>query len=835
MIVLAAIAILGSRGAAMQTRDALIRLDRTGAIASIVSRKTGKEYCASGQSSPLLCLSEHGHLILPSSAAFKGKEIDLVYPNGAKVKVLVSQEDRYLRFRLASIENRGNVDDVVWGPIRTNISKTIGDLLGVVRDGEWAIGMLGLDDNTIAGLPTDGEFAPMEYFVHSPDPGRFPIDPKFKEGQRFNIGGDGVNDVAFYSHPEEYFQMVFGNAATLEPGFGSMLAYHSRDRRKSYTHRLSLLPGFQGSRPRHQVTDPLPGVDFVGSEVALYACPDKDGLSVIQGIIRKEGLPHVENGGKWVRDPSGFKPDIAWYGPHDKLIEYADALGLKAVQDEGQGEYYANPADHWLGPRVHFADGRGLSYKEFTAEAGKHGIKYGLHTLCLFLQPGGCVDVSPSANPRLQTVLRTKLAKYLAASDTGIVVTDPSYLAEDGTWPMRDGSNTLRIGTELVHYGRISATAPWTLKGVQRGFAGTKAQVHRAGDEVSKLQMNCYNGFAPDMSLMLDYADYYAAVLAENGMEYIDFDGLESTLYQGHGYYTVRVFFRRLFDRYRKLSGGKELRVMGSCVFPGAWEYMGVCNIGGDANMFDPVQNRWGIEGKDVRNGFHNSYFAATFGIQSYRSDWTEYDAENLQAKSIGWNATYMLGLSQQAVEASGDKEAIFRSFRTWEDARALGLFSDAIKERLKDLRLKFHLERKGARQFELTPVTETRLKADSSPGEKEIEVRNEGKAQPLEFALRVGAPASRCTVTSPEGVLIDDAIRLESGQFVVVKGEKAYVADKFRKPLRDIHLLRPALLRPGQSKFGLRLENSSPSNGVPFEWTIWVHGKQTLLLSSKS
>ena len=94
---------------------------------------------------------------------------------------------------------------------------------------------------------------------------------------------------------------------------------------------------------------------------------------------------------------------------------------------------------------------------------------------------------------------------------------------------------------------------------------------------------------------------------------------------------------------------------------------------GAGNNMFDPVLNRWGIEGKDIRNGFGNSYFPVTLGGQDYHSDWTLYNAENLQAKAIGWDATFMLGLSEDAVEKSGEKAAIFRAFRLWEDARESG------------------------------------------------------------------------------------------------------------------------------------------------------------------
>lgn len=110
------------------------------------------------------------------------------------------------------------------------------------------------------------------------------------------------------------------------------------------------------------------------------------------------------------------------------------------MQDEGQGEHDANPADHWLGNRVGFSGGRSLCYQEFLAEANRRGIRYGLHTLCLFLQGGRCTDVAPVPSSQLQTVLRTKLARDLSDTDTNLVVTDLSWLAEDGIWPMRDGA-----------------------------------------------------------------------------------------------------------------------------------------------------------------------------------------------------------------------------------------------------------------------------------------------------------------------------------------------------------------------------------------------------------
>ncbi len=810
-----------------QTSQARIGIDGKGFITSLLSLESGKDYCPPGHPSPLLSLHEYGQpygdLLFPASATFDTRrhEITLKYPNGAAAVVKWGVTENYFRFQLDSLAPRGEVDNIVWGPLHTTVSGKIGDIIGVVRDDDWAIGMMGLDDNTIAGPPVDGDCYGMGYYIHSPDPKKHPLPPQYREGQWFNIGGDGVNDTAFYSHPEEYFQQVFGTGAKLEPEFGSTVVYHSRDRRKTYTNFWSLLPGFERSRPRHQVTDPL-DTDFMGSGVALYACPDEQGLATIEKIILAEGLPHPAIDGRWVRDPTANKPDIAWSGPHDKFVEYATALGLKSCQDEGQGEYYANPADHWLGKLVGFSGGKRMTYKDFTDSA--KGIKYGLHTLCLFLQGGRCADVTPVPSEHLQTICRTKLAKDISATDTNVVVIDPSFLGERGTWPQGDDSNYLRIGAEMLCYEGISESAPFMFRGIKRGHA-SKAVAHKAGEEVVKLQQNCYNGFCPDMNLMPDYADYYAKVMVENGMEYIDFDGLESTLYIGQGYYGVRAFFRRLFDTYGKLTGGKCPRVMGSCVFAGGWEYMSVCNVGGGNNMFDPVGNHWGIEGKDIRNGFGNNYFPATFGIQNWHSDWSVYDAENLQAKSIGWNATYMLGLNPDEVEKCGAKEAIFTAFRAWENARAGNVFTPALKNKLMDLDYKFHIEQTGTNRFIVYPVKEVRVSVSAGGDAKQVVLANPDAAQPLQFALQVDGAVDGCVVFLPDGAELKSEKGMEQGQFIICKGDQAWLADKFRKNIAKLSMTRAAMLPSGKSMLGVQLlaSGSAPVHGI---LTAWIVGK---------
>ena len=808
-------------GVTLKTHYTSLQIDATGAITSLRARTTGREYSPAGRPSPLLGLQKSDALLTPTEAKFikRGSdyEITLNYPGGITARLTATEKRDYLRLKLISLSPREGIDSVVWGPVHTTISGRIGDLIGVVRSTDWAIGMVGLDDNTIGGPPAESDFFQMGYYIHSLDPAAHPAPSPYREGQRLGVGGDGKNDVAFFSHPEEYFQFVVGNAARVEPEFGSSVSYHSRDRRKPYTFLFSLLPDFPDSTPKHQITDPV-DADYIGSAVALYACPDNRGLATIESIILSEGLPHITRDGLWIRDPRAEKPDLAWYGPHDRLIEYADALGLKAVQDEALGEYYPNPADRWAGKKIGFSGGRTSTVREFTDEAGKHGILYGLHTLCTFIQPHSS-DVHPIPNPHLQTVLRTHIATGISRTDTRITVTDPSYLAELGTWHGGPDGNVLRIGNELLTYGGISDAPHFTLTGVKRAQYGTSASAHAAGDELVKLQMNCYHGFVPDMKLLLDYADYYANLLNDGGMQYIDFDGLESTLYQNQGYFAVRSFFRRLFDTYARLSGGKYLRVMASATFPGGWEYESVGNVGGGSQNFDPVGNRWGVEGKDIRNGYGNSYYPGTFGIQSLSSSWSVYDAENLQAKSIGWNATYMLGLSEESVEKCGEKAAIFRQFRLWEDARATGMVTPALRRRLQDMSLKFHIEQHGPHAYAITSVHE--IHANLLGNGSTASITNPEHAQPLQMALRFPSGRTSVDIHLPDGSTLNTS-RIEKGQFIIIKAGKAFIADANRNRLSDLQLMALPILPSGASTLTL----SGTDTSAAVELTLWVLGK---------
>lgn len=693
-----------SKDITLKTKYASISINEKGFITSIKDVKRNKEYIAQGQSSPLLALHVWAkkQTFEPRSVAYNkaASEWTFQYENGSEAVVKITPKEQYFKMQLIDLKNRRGVDNVIWGPIKTTISKTIGELIGVVRDDHFAIGMFGLNDNTTTGLPANGDaLEMMHYYIHSPDPVKYPLPANLKEGQKFRIGGDGVNDVAFYSHPEEYYRMTCGNGAILEPSYGSYIVYHSRDRRKAHTISKTIDTDILfHTDPQHMVVDGLEGVDLLNSAVALYACPDKIALSVIETFVKNEGLPYVTDNGKWIKSPKNNRPDVAWSGIHDSLISYTKQIGFRGVQDEGQGggyaEYYYNPGNRLGGMKGKYANGKTEDIRLFGERLKKEGIAYGVHTLCEFIQTNSS-DVTPVPNKNLLKLFTVQLDRDVTPNDTIIVVKDTLYLNERGEYNV----NVLKIGDEIIRYKGVTKTRPYTLTGVERGHYKTFALAHKKGEDVSKLKANCYSGLMPDMILQDTYGRAYADLLNECSMDFIDFDGMESCLYQGHGYYSYKRFFRSMFDQAAK-HGNPYIRVMGAGPSEGNWLYMNTINLGGGNHMFNPETGNWGIEGKDMRYIFESSYMPGTFGIQGFPK--TAEVAHNLQCKAIGWGAQYMLGMSQETVEKNPEKFQIFKALKAWQTASEADVFTEKQKEAFKSTTDKFKVEQNSAKTWTL-------------------------------------------------------------------------------------------------------------------------------------
>jgi len=702
-----------------RTKWLSVHIDERGWITRMknISVRHGRELSPVDKPSPLLCLysSDQGKYYYPEHAVYDApsRRMSLSYGNGSTASVLIEPVDgQYLRMTLLSLSPRKDIDRIQWGPVHTGITNILGEMLGVARDtsaaGNFAIGLMTLDEVTTGGpANTQGDVGAFEYLIHSPDPRRFPLPRGLKEGQCFSIGGDGINDVAFYSHPEEYYRILYGNAALVDSVGRISVVCHAADRSKSREIYFSLMPKMEANKSVHQQLLPLPGVDFAGSRVALWGCPDTIALmTVIQHIVLTEGLPYPTQDGKWIKDPARYVPGIVWGGQYDSAISYAVQLGFKTMEGWNLGEFYPDRSDAGdICLKMPFYSGK-RSISSFTSLANKSGVSFGLHTLQNFLQHGISSDVSPEPNDSLCYLQKRTLVRSIAAADTIIEVDDPAFLNEVAGWEAHPAAaNIIKIGKELIHYEGVSEAAPYVLRRVQRGYWGTRAVAHEGGNVLYKLQTNCYGGLSPDIFLQDRYADYYADLFKKNGMNFIDFDGEEGMFYQGHGEYSVKRFYAALFAATRQ-RGMDSVRITGATLSGGGWHYHSAWNVGGGKNMYVAATRSWGIEGKDLRNVTYGNYFPRSFGGNfGLTPQSTAREYENIQAISVGQGVTYMLSLSEKEVESCPEKNAIFRVIRTWEEARAANAFPSEVLRELSDAANYFHLEKVDADSWDLYKV----------------------------------------------------------------------------------------------------------------------------------
>jgi len=687
-----------------------IHIDKRGFITSMknITVTPNREFSPAGKPSPLMCLYDSHKKIYyePNGARYNKatQSIALNYPNGSLAKILLVAKKKYFKLTLQSLSRRNGVDDVQWGTIHTNITNLFGEIIGVARDtseiGNYAIGMLALNDNTLGGTSeTIADAAPFQYVIHSPDARRFPLPANLHEGEIFSLGGNGISDVAFYAHKEPYYRILYGNTATVDDQGRISINYHSRDRSFKREVYYSLIPNMSVNTPNHIEVQPLPGVDYIGSSIALWGSPDSTALmDVVQNIVLSEGLPHPTINGKWVKDPAAFVPDAMTSGNLcDSIISYTFRLGFKAISLYDQGFLRPDRGNNG------YIDGKNFekkplkltsgnkSHKEFAEMAAKYGITIGRTSITNSLAPG-TKDASPVPSDSLCYQQQRLLAYNINAADTIITVDDPKHLEEIASWEGHsENLNIIKIGKELIYYKGVSDKKPYRLLNVKRGYWNTTPASHKALDTVDKLQVTInygYDGLIPNIDLQDKIAQYYADVSYINGLGYYDFDGQEFLFNNGQGYYSAKRFFRKMFERAAKY-GIPDIRFSGATLSEGSWHYQSIWNVGGGKNMYDADTREWGSstsEGKDLRDVTYSNYFPVGMGGNfPIKANSTVAQYEHIQAISVGVGTTYSLILNQKDVESCPRKDAIFKVIRTWEDARAANAFPRLIKKQLAD------------------------------------------------------------------------------------------------------------------------------------------------------
>ncbi len=656
----------------LRTREAAFSISAVGALSAINIH--GRDLLAAGQPAPLLSVRVDGEFHEPNRATWDagGKTLTLGFEGIDATAILaVRVRPTHMTFELAELRTPRHIELVLWGPYPIAIDDLVGEVVGVVRDGDCAVGIQALNPKTLGGYPSEES----------------------------DIEPDGVpaDDTGNYPGlPEELRkeQLWRGNTAT-HTAYGSSLQGYCRNRDRTRVienwgnEKFVALPYEDG------------GVD--GSKIALFACPASQALATLGEIEVAEGLPHPILDGKWAKISPGATESylIVDFGEStiDRAIDMTHRAGLKYL-------YHSSPFEMWghfkLKPAMfpHGWDG----FRDCVEKARQAGIGVGFHTLSNFITPNDPF-VTPLPDRRLARIGTSQLTADIDAVQAEIPIAEPEWFQK------KTDMSTVVIGEELVVYESVSAEAPWRLMKCRRGAWGTKAIAHKKGEGVGKLMDHSYKVFLTDASLSQEVARNIAAFCNRTGAVQLSLDGLEGNWSTGMGQYGRTLF---TVAWYNALQPERRGGVINDASNPGHFNW----HIATRYNWGEP----WyaGFRQSQTLYRLKNQLFytrnliPCMLGWFTLRAETTPENAEWLCARAAGYDAGFALATSfeSKANQNSGDAArmdekqlAILEVVKQWETARRLGAFPESVKPALQDVNREFHHVAVGPGEWDLVPA----------------------------------------------------------------------------------------------------------------------------------
>ncbi len=754
--------------------------------------------------SPLLQLVQDGEIQAPAVCEQEDRTeaLMLTYPNGTKIKVGVVVRDGYAVLEVLTIES-GSPDAVIWGPFRTCIGGSIGESVGVVHDGRFAIGLQVLNAKTVGGWPL--ELERLAYMA-----------PSYSEGDAPDPNGRRVSDNKFEYPVCTAWPTVDG---------GSALQAYARDRTKRSVRKAWNVPATE--------VLPFEGEDavIVGSGIALFGCPVEEVLETIEQIELGEDLPHPIIEGQWGKtSPAANQSYLITAFTEETIgeaVQYAKLAGLSYV-------YHPDPFEQW----GHFKLKRGSFPRgdeglRLCSEAARaEGVSLGIHTLSNFTTLNDSY-VTPVPDVRLQPLGTAALAEEADERDDSLTIDEP--------WPFTVAlyRKTARIGSELVEYEAVSETEPWRLLGVKRGMHGTAASKHDKGEKVARLWDHPYDVVFPDLELQDVYADRLAELMNEADIRQVSFDGLEGLYATGQDDYGVIRFVERQYRRW-----GREVINDASIVVPNYLWHMAT-----RFNWGEP----WGAETREGQlewrlsnqRYFERNFIPRMLGWFLVRSSSDRFESTALDeiewvlSKAAGFGAGFALVADYEVLERNGNIEALLAAVREWETARRLGAFSAEQRERFVEPKGDWHLEPVGPQRWNLYPVQATKplvcTPAEQQPGQpggSDWAMFNKYAEQPLRFTMRVrpsygneDAAVQRPTFYT-DGVYMTFDTEVAANQYLECDGTRTgRVYDANRNLLRVVEASAeaPTIRHGGQTLSFSAKFTGDPKPDVAVK--VWLYG----------
>lgn len=646
-----------------------VGLDATGTVSFLKDARTGTDHLAPGRAAPLVSLVIDGRQVAPTAVRRSPAHPDLLtFTNraaGCAVDVRVVDHGTFTTLVATRVAAPAGADvqTLLWGPLATAITQTVGETVGVVRDDDFAIGLRPLTDRTEGAWPQEYQDFGWETEV-ADNPSGLQVAAHEEERRRPDHMGLGaaclhvrLHQGAFAAHPR----------GPPHPG-GPAARRRGADRGiDDRAVRLGTGPrSDRAVRDRHRRAPAVPDAER----------PVAEGRSGVQPVIPRPGRPHHR------QHPHRGPPRR---GRRDRVPLLAAERG-GPWQTTGHYQFDAS-----LG-------GDDAGAKAAVELARAHGMRLGVHTISDFISTDDRYVVPSPADPRLALGGRAALARPASATDTTL------YL--DSGAPLEGGlhGQLLRIGDEFASYGSAQQSGgAWQLTGVKRAQWGSAAVAHPSGERASRVIVNSYDGATGGRDILQEISTRLATAWNTTGISSNSYDGVESASESGWGNYGQALLINGTYRQNRTRDGFiTETSRMTSNTWDAltraSWGEVGVTTM-------DQVF---------VNNEFYRANFLpAMLGWISLSGSESLLSIEGKLARGAGLNAGAGFETSVAGLEAGGDNTLrVLDAIKQWETARNLGAFTEAQRALLRDTTTNWHLSVvEEGREWSLQ-----RLDADGKP-----------------------------------------------------------------------------------------------------------------------
>ncbi len=735
-----------------KTKSFQVSINKKGELTKLINLNTGINHISMDSIYPLLTAKIDNEIVPPLSAELKDDILILKYNEDVEAQLKVKNRESYITFEIIKLTNNEIVDLVIWGPYPTSINEVIGETVGVVQGKEFAIGIQALNPKTLGGYPwKDNDCLPQIDIFEQDD-----LSDLTEEGKRY---------------------VLYRVEAAKPTKFGSTLQAYCRNRSKDRTienwqHKNYIAPAYEDG-----------GV--IGSKIALFGCSRNKILKIIEEIEIAEGLPHPEIDGKWGKTASEATSAymIINFGEDniEKAIDITKKAGLSYLYHPGPFKNWG----HFELKEEQFPKGMD-GMKNCVELAEKNGIKMGLHTLSNFITTNDPY-VTPLPDKRLAVVGSSELTEEINKSQTEIPIKSPDFFNQYKNNHLK----TVRVGNELIRYGKVSESTPWKLLDCQRGAYQTTISKHDKESQISKLADHGYKVFLTNNELSKEMAEVIADIYNKTGLRQISFDGIEGNRSTGMGNYAETLFAKAWYDKIND-NIKDHFIADASRTTHYFWHIYTRMNWGEpwyagfrESQTTDRLRNQ---------KYFKRNLMPSMLGWFLMKPETSIEDIEWLLARSAAFDAGYAFVTKYETIDKNGNSDKIMELIGEWEKVRMAGLFTNDQKKRMEDIKNEFSLKKINNNEWNLVQINSGKFKHEKKtrqPGEplySTFKFKNDGEDQIVNFILSaIDSDVSGIKIEIDNYKEIILPVKLKAGEHIkYFGGEKAYVYNEFWQQLSE-------------------------------------------------